>query len=553
MPRKKTTAKKINDHLILQGWLNGQLGYRTPADLLHDVAPLDEGFTPEGHSPICEFLMSRSDVLPDVEKALPDYDANIKKHLSAINKERTQPIVLRYFQYLALLYTEIFLDWKFNRPGAFLRQLNAFVETRNNERDPGDSKDAAFTETDIEKLAFWMATGAGKTLIMHINYHQYLHYRKEGLDNVVLITTNEGLSEQHRQEMNKSGIPCELFKIEGNRAGHTRDVVWVIDIHKLVEEKRGKGVSVPVEAFEGRNLVFVDEGHKGSRSSDAVWRDHRKRLAEGGFTFEYSATFGQALAAAKNDDLVDEYGKAIAFDYSYRYFYGDGYGKNFRILNVRQDEAPQTDTLLLGNLLSFYEQRRYFKENMEAVRAYGLELPLWTFVGGKVNAKKRSDILNVICFLHRFLKNDGNWAILTIGKILDGDSGLRGERNIDVFHDRLSTLKNLGISSEQLYEDILKEVFHTASSGALQLCSVPNASDELALKTTLGPVFGLIYIGETSAFKNLVKEDGVDIDIDTEDVLTESFFRDINKPIVKSTFLLVPKSLLKDGTVGVLV
>ena len=553
MPRNKTAAKKINNHLILHGWLNDQFGYRTPRDLLRDVALLDEGFTPDGHSPICEFLMSRPDVKPDIEKALPTYDANIKKHLSAINKERTQPIVLRYFQYLALLYTEIFLDWKINRPGEFLRQLNAFVETRNNERDPGDSKDAAFTETDIEKLAFWMATGAGKTLIMHINYHQYLDYCKEGLDNVVLITPNEGLSEQHMQEMEKSDIPCEPFKIEANRAGYTRNVVRVIDIHKLVDEKTGEGVSVPVEAFEGSNLVFVDEGHKGTRSEDATWRTRRKRLAENGFTFEYSATFGQALAAAKDNDLVDEYGKAIAFDYSYRYFYTDGYGKNFRILNVKHDEDTQTETLLLGNLLSFYEQRRYFKENIEAVGAYGLELPLWTFVGSRVNAKvvykekgkERSDVLNVIRFLHRFLKNDRNWAILTIGKILDGDSGLRDAKNTDVFHDRLSTLKNLGTGSEQLYRDILKEVFHTDSSGALQLRSVRNASDEIALKTAIGRVFGLIYIGDTSAFKNLVKKDDVDIDIDTEDVLTESLFSDIDKPDSQINILIGAKKFIE--------
>ena len=553
MPRNKTTVKKINNHLILHGWLNDQFGYRTPRDLLRDVALLDEGFTPDGHSPFCEFLMSCPDVKPDVEKALPTYDANIKKHLSAINKERTQPIVLRYFQYLALLYTEIFLDWRFNRPGEFLRQLNAFVETRNNERNPGDSRDTAFTETDIEKLAFWMATGAGKTLIMHINYYQYLHYCKDELDHIVLITPSEGLSEQHMQEMKKSNILCEPFSVEGNRARNTRNVMQVIEISKLVDEKTGEGVSVPVEAFEGKNLILVDEGHKGTRSDNAVWRDRRKRLAESGFTFEYSATFGQALAAAKNDDLVDEYGKAIAFDYSYRYFYGDGYGKNFRILNVRQDEAPQTDTLLLGNLLSFYEQRRYFKENTEAVRAYGLELPLWTFVGSRVNAnavytekgKERSDVLNVIRFLHRFLKNDRNWAILTIGKILDGDSGLRDEKNTDVFHDRFSTLKNLGTGSEQLYTDILKEVFHTDSSGALQLRSVRNASDEIALKTALGRVFGLIYIGDTPAFKKLVENDDANINMDPEDVITESFFSDINKPDSRINILIGARKFIE--------
>ena len=90
----------------------------------------------------------------------------------------------------------------------------------------------------------------------------------------------------------------------------------------------------------------MDEGHKGSGGE--VWRKIRDKLGETGFTFEYSATFGQALAAANKADLVEEYGKAIVFDYSYRYFYGDGYGKNFRILNIRHDEETQTETLLLG-------------------------------------------------------------------------------------------------------------------------------------------------------------------------------------------------------------
>jgi len=94
----------------------------------------------------------------------------------------------------------------------------------------------------------------------------------------------------------------------------------MIEITKLVEEKCGGGVRVPVEAFEGNNLIFVDEGHKGT--GGVAWRSFRESLSETGFTFEYSATFGQALTAARNDQLTAEYGKAIAFDYSYRYFYG---------------------------------------------------------------------------------------------------------------------------------------------------------------------------------------------------------------------------------------
>ena len=527
------SRRQLDNHLTLHGWLNSHFGYKTTRDLLNDVKNVEEGFNPNGSSPICEFLLARSNLKPEIEESLRTYDANIKRHLFLINDTRSQPIILRYFQYLALLYTEIFLDWKFNRPREFLRQLNDFVQRRNEAKAPGDAMDTPFTDADIEKLAFWMATGAGKTLIMHINYHQYLHYCKEVLDHIVLITPNEGLSEQHIREMAFSDIRSERFSIERNKSPHTKNAVQVIEITKLVEEKTGEGESVEVEAFEGNNLILVDEGHKGSGGE--VWRKIREKLGETGFTFEYSATFGQALAAAKNADLVEEYGKAIVFDYSYRYFYSDGYGKNFRILNVRHDEETQTETLLLANLLSFYEQRRYFKQNTEAVRTYGLESPLWAFVGSKVNAvytenrRARSDVLNVIRFLHRFLKNEDNWAIDTIEKIFDGDSGLSDDNGSDLFCDRFSYLKESENTPAQIYTAILNEVFHAGSSGALYLCDVRNAPGEVALKTSnSGQYFGLIYIGDTSAFKKLVQNDDAGIETNSEDVLTESLFNNIN-------------------------
>ena len=533
MPRRNNSQRQLDNHLTLHGWLNSHFGYKTTRDLLNDVKNVDEGFNPDGYSPICEFLISHAKPNSAIEGELRTYDDNIKRHLSSINDKRTQPIVLRYFQYLALLYAEIFLDWKFNRPAELLHQLNAFVQRRNDARAPGDALDVNFTESDLEKLAFWMATGAGKTLIMHINYLQYLYYCKEKLDHVVLITPNEGLSEQHLRELEKSDIRCERFNIEGNRSVSTRNAVQVIEITKLVEEKIGEGESVEVEAFEGKNLIFVDEGHKGSGGE--VWRKIRDRLGETGFTFEYSATFGQALAAAKNADLVEEYGKAIVFDYSYRYFYDDGYGKNFRILNIRDDEDNQTEMLLLANLLCFYEQRRYFKENQDAVRSYSLDSPLWAFVGSKVNAvytenrRARSDVLNVIRFLHRFLRNEENWTINAIEKILDGNSGLSDDNATDIFHTRLNYLKTFSETPEHVYRDVLNEVFHTDISGALHLQDVRNAQGEIALRTTHGREnFGLIYIGDTAAFKKIVDGDNAGIETDSEDVLAESLFNNIN-------------------------
>ena len=65
--------------------------------------------------------------------------------------------------------------------------------------------------------------------------------------------------------------------------------------------------------------------------------DKRNRLCENGFSFEYSATFGQAIKAARRESLAQEYAKCILVDYSYKYFYRDGYGKDYHILNLEDD------------------------------------------------------------------------------------------------------------------------------------------------------------------------------------------------------------------------
>ena len=488
---------------------------------------------------------------------LARYDDNIRSHLAAMNARRPEPITLRYFQHLAALYSELFLDWYFHRRAELLRSLDAFVATRNAQRLPGEAHDAPFADPraggdDLRKLAFWMATGSGKTLLLHLNYRQFLHYNTEPLDNILLVTPNEGLSEQHLAELAASGIPARRFDLNESGLGlAARNTVRVIEITKLVEEKRGGGLSVPVEAFEGNNLIFVDEGHKGS--GGAVWRKYRDALGETGFTFEYSATFGQALTAARNDQLTAEYGKAIAFDYSYRYFYGDGYGKDFRILNLKQETSEeQTETLLLGNLLAFYQQQRFFQEQADLLRPYNLERPLWVFVGGTVNAvytedrRKRSDVLTVVRFLQHVLDlRRRGWAVKTLKKLLEGKTGLRTPDGSDVFVGKYPYLQALGLSPEAAYEGILSTVLHAPAAGGLHLCDIRGSAGEIGLKASAGEdYFGLIYIGDTSAFKKLVEEDAAGITLE-EDALAGSLFDGINRPDTRIEMLIGAKKFME--------
>ena len=64
--------------------------------------------------------------------------------------------------------------------------------------------------------------------------------------------------------------------------------------------------TVAVEAFEGNNLVLVDEGHRGTGTAAGAWMTRRETLVFGGFAFEYSATFGQAVAKGLTVSKAEE-------------------------------------------------------------------------------------------------------------------------------------------------------------------------------------------------------------------------------------------------------
>jgi hypothetical protein len=542
---------KLEQRLVLLAWLNDLLGFKSNRELLADMKEAAEGFDASGRSYIYHRLEARGDKVKVPLVDLVRYNDNIREHLRAMNARRPKPIMLRYFQYLAALYTEIFLDAYFHRPGALLSTLRDFVEKRNAAKPAGDPKDSKFIKEDLRKLAFWMATGSGKTLIMHINYRQFVYYNDVPLDNILLITPKAELSEQHMEEMTVSGIPCRRFDLNesGLEAG-LKDAVRVIEITKLVEEKRGGGQSVPVEAFEGNNLIFVDEGHKGSGGE--AWRSFRDALGETGFTFEYSATFGQALTAARDDELTAEYGKTIVFDYSYRYFHGDGYGKDFHILNLKEETTEEkTDTLLLGNLLSFYEQQLVFDDRSDALRPFNLEKPLWIFVGSSVNAvysedgQKRSDVLTVARFLHHVLQNRRGWATKAITNLMKGKSGLVDPDGQDLFAGKFEYLRNRGLDAKDVYQDVLTKVLHAPTGGALHLCDIRGVPGELGLKASGGEYyFGLIFIGDTTTFKKLVEADDAGIVLE-EDAISDSLFSGINEPATTIEILIGAKKFME--------
>ncbi|MFC3157909.1 DEAD/DEAH box helicase family protein [Chryseobacterium arachidis] len=519
----------------------GKKGVEIFTDLKLSV---NEGYTEEGNTLYLQTLISH---LYGSEQLTPTmlqtYDENIVRYTKQISENREELITWKYFQYLSLLFTEVYLDKYFQNKVKLLADLNEYVAEFNSKltlTGTGKKKDkdvftaSKFTLESLNKLAFWNATGSGKTLLMHINIKQYLHYanhyNQHHQNKVLLITPNEGLSKQHLEEFAKSNIQANSFSKSSSGMFSGKEVE-VLEITKLAENSGEK--TVAVDSFETDNLVLIDEGH-GGMSGDS-WKKYRDKLSQTGFAFEYSATFGQAINASsgvKKTEFTQGYAKSILFDYSYKYFYEDGYGKDYRILNLKDDDDRYRKLYLTANLVSFFQQQLLFKEQKTALRDFLLHKPLWVFVGGKVNAvrkeggKEVSDVLEIIYFLTDFLKNP-TVSIQQIDEVVNNKAGLVDKNGYSIFETSFSYLLEQNLDAPTIFNKINELVFNNTTIGAnLYLDNLKGADGELGLRVGDNDYFGVVNVGDENKLHSIALSQKV---LGTEKDFSDSLFKKINE------------------------
>ena len=149
-PRRKSKSGieplPFGQKLVLNQWIVSLFGFdplkdhkdgkRAPAA---DAAPgqtvkdAQEGMTAENLHHFYKALdvhLQEGAVITQAD--LLRYEHNIVSHTLAINEKRDRPIVWKYYQWLSLLFAEIYLDRFFADRAALLDSLNAYVSSAFN-------------------------------------------------------------------------------------------------------------------------------------------------------------------------------------------------------------------------------------------------------------------------------------------------------------------------------------------------------------------------------------------------------------------------------------
>ena len=585
---KKATkqALEFRHHLVLNQWLFSLFGFesvsgRYPVDKngVREAATLEvfrdrfqlmgdvTGRNSEGVHRIVDAIIQNFDNGPGqiatsqiklTEEQLLDYDRHIKHITDQINLARANAgetaLEWKYFQYLALLFTEIYLDFLFTRPDELLLALNAQIQRWNtcwlDEKNYNHKPLELLNPDDdlwpqLSRIAFWSATGSGKTLLMHANIQQFRYYLKrfgkaKNINKIILLTPNEGLTRQHLQELKISGIAASEFSSRATSPTgdlfYAQNPVLVIDVNKLRESEKSK--TVAVDSFGGNNLLLVDEGHRGTASGGGTWLDYRRRLCAKGFSFEYSATFAQS--SGQHEELRQVYTKSILFDYSYRHFYSDGYGKQSQILNLEKNlDADDEFRYLVASLLSYYQQLRLFDDQPDVFKRFHLARPLWVFVSSKVTANlstgEASDTVKVLQFIDRVISQRGA-TVDAIGHLLNKGMETAAGRNL--LNGRFNYLKELDQQPADIYQDILERVFH-CSGGHLYIENITGVAGEIALRGGVSDKpFGVINVGDDAKLVKLCESHNLNVQ---DARFSASLFNSINADDSQINLLLGSK------------
>ncbi len=362
-------------------------------------------------------------------------------------------------------------------------------------------------ENFINRLAFYMATGSGKTIVI-IKLVELLSVAMEmGLipkKNIMFFSANEHLIKQFEKEIEKynrgkdyskqidfkdlKSVENEDFYHASNNCfkGTKKIALFYYRADLMSDEESKENLLNYKDRWDnGENYVILDEAHKGSKAESkrqAIF----SLLSLRGFLFNFSATF------TEESDLITS-----VYNLSVGEWVKLGYGKEsillkknnlnpfreLKDLNDREKEIALLKGLLLLGMQKRYKTEGYFHD------------PLMLVFTHSVNVEN-SDAEMFFKTLVRVIENDDESDFekakdelleeLKNPEFLFSDDKDK-DYKIKIFKEGLSGIDFKGLKEEIFY----------ASNGRIEVIINPNNKQEIAFKlNTSDKVFCLIKIGD---------------------------------------------------------
>ncbi|EMG96068.1 type III restriction enzyme, res subunit [Helicobacter pylori GAM119Bi] len=394
-------------------------------------------------------------------------------------------------------------------------------------------------ENFINRLAFYMATGSGKTIVI-IKLVELLSVAMGmGLipkKNIMFFSANEHLIKQFEKEIEKYNrnkdyakqIDFKNLKSVKNKDFYHSPKDFLVEMEKIAlfyyradlmsdEESKENLLNYKDCWDNGENYVILDEAHKGNKTESkrqAIF----SLLSQKGFLFNFSATF------TEESDLI-----TAVYNLSVGEWVKLGYGKEsvllkknnlnafkeLKDLNDREKEIVLLKALLLLGMQKRYKVEGYFHDPLMLVFTHSVNVEnsdaeiFFKTLARVIENDDESDFLKAKDDLLEELKNP---EFLFSG---NGDKDYK----IKVFKESLKGMDFKG----------LKEAVFHASNGHIEVIINPKNNQEIAFKlNTSDKVFCLIRIGDiTEWIREKLK--GVKVVSKNLSFKEESYFSQIDK------------------------
>lgn len=362
-------------------------------------------------------------------------------------------------------------------------------------------------ENFINRLAFYMATGSGKTIVI-IKLVELLSVAiRMGLipkKNIMFFSANENLIKQFEKEIEKYNrgkdfskqIDFKNLKSVTHKDFHRapKDFFEKIALFyyraDLMNDEESKENLLNYKDYwdNGENYVILDEAHKGNKSESkrqAIF----SLLSLKGFLFNFSATF------TEESDLI-----TAVYNLSVGEWVKLGYGKEsvllkknnlnafkeLKDLNDREKEIALLKALLLLGMQKRYKTEGYFHDPLMLVFTHSVNVEnsdaeiFFKTLARVIENDDESDFVKAKDDLLEELKNPEF--------LFSDDKDQKYQKyKIEVFKEGLKGMDFKGLKEEVFY----------ASNGHIEVIINPKNNQEIAFKlNTSDKVFCLIKIGD---------------------------------------------------------